>query len=43
MTLEHSPWQQGAIIPLEITGLNHSGEGLGRYQERVVFVPDAVP
>jgi len=35
-------WQQGALIELTITGLNHDGGGIGRHQERVVFVPDAV-
>ncbi|MFE4107601.1 23S rRNA (uracil(1939)-C(5))-methyltransferase RlmD [Almyronema epifaneia] len=36
-------WQQGAVLDLEITGLNSTGEGVGRWQERVVFVPDTVP
>lgn len=36
-------WQQGNLIELEITSLSHSGEGLGRFQGRVVFVPDTVP
>jgi len=35
-------WQQGSLVELEITGLSNSGEGLGRFQERVVFVPDTV-
>ncbi|NJM85781.1 MAG: TRAM domain-containing protein, partial [Leptolyngbyaceae cyanobacterium RM2_2_21] len=35
-------WQQGAVLDLEITGLNSTGEGVGRWQERVVFVPDTV-
>lgn len=35
-------WHQGALIELDITGLNHNGDGLGRHQDRVVFVPDAV-
>lgn len=38
-----NPWQQGALIELTITGLNHQGEGIGRWEERVVFVPDTVP
>lgn len=38
-----NPWQQGALIELTITGLNHQGEGIGRCEERVVFVPDTVP
>ncbi|NEQ33890.1 MAG: 23S rRNA (uracil(1939)-C(5))-methyltransferase RlmD [Leptolyngbya sp. SIO4C5] len=36
-------WQQGAVLDLEITGLNSTGEGVGRWQDRVVFVPDTVP
>ncbi len=36
-------WQQGETIDLEITDLSSSGDGLGRWQERVVFVPDTVP
>lgn len=34
--------QQGQIIELEITDLNTSGEGVGRYQGQVVFVPNTV-
>ena len=34
--------QQGQVIELEITDLNTSGEGVGRYQGQVVFVPDTV-
>lgn len=36
-------WQQGETIELTITDLSSSGDGLGRWQERVVFVPDTVP
>ncbi len=36
-------WQQGAVLELTIETLNHTGEGVGRWQGRVVFVPDAVP
>ncbi|MGG6241358.1 23S rRNA (uracil(1939)-C(5))-methyltransferase RlmD [Nodosilinea sp. AN01ver1] len=36
-------WQQGETIDLAITDLSSSGDGLGRWQERVVFVPDTVP
>jgi 23S rRNA (uracil1939-C5)-methyltransferase len=35
--------QQGDLIELTITNLNHNGEGVGRHQGRVVFVPDVVP
>jgi len=34
--------QQGQTVELEITDLNASGEGVGRYQEKVVFVPNTV-
>ncbi|WP_036482703.1 23S rRNA (uracil(1939)-C(5))-methyltransferase RlmD [Myxosarcina sp. GI1] len=35
-------WQQGSLITLDITDLNTSGEGVGRHQGKVVFVPDTV-
>ncbi|MBE9175627.1 23S rRNA (uracil(1939)-C(5))-methyltransferase RlmD [Synechocystis salina LEGE 06155] len=38
-----SLWQQGAVVELTITGLNHQGEGIGRFDGRVVFVPDTAP
>ncbi|WP_298613360.1 23S rRNA (uracil(1939)-C(5))-methyltransferase RlmD [uncultured Thermosynechococcus sp.] len=38
-----SVWQQGATIELTIDSLNHTGEGVGRWQDRVVFVADTVP
>ncbi len=34
--------QQGQVVELEITDLNTSGEGVGRYEGRVVFVPNSV-
>ena len=34
--------QQGQIVELEITDLNSSGEGVGRHEGKVVFVPDTV-
>ncbi|MGF1589546.1 MAG: 23S rRNA (uracil(1939)-C(5))-methyltransferase RlmD [Pleurocapsa sp.] len=34
--------QQGQTIELEITDLNTSGEGVGRHEGRVVFVPNTV-
>ncbi|MEN9232801.1 MAG: 23S rRNA (uracil(1939)-C(5))-methyltransferase RlmD [Gloeomargarita sp. DG02_1_bins_92] len=37
------PWQQGQEITLAITDLNDQGEGVGRYEQRVVFVADTVP
>jgi 23S rRNA (uracil1939-C5)-methyltransferase len=36
-------WQQGKLLELEIIDLNDRGEGVGRSQGRVVFVPDTVP
>ncbi len=36
-------WQQGATLELEITDLSSDGDGLGRWEGRVVFVPDTVP
>lgn len=36
-------WKQGSLIPITITALASEGEGLGHYQERVVFVPNGVP
>ncbi|MGK7946872.1 MAG: 23S rRNA (uracil(1939)-C(5))-methyltransferase RlmD [Microcystaceae cyanobacterium] len=35
-------WQQGALITLEITDVSHSGDGVGRSQGKVVFVPNTV-
>jgi 23S rRNA (uracil1939-C5)-methyltransferase len=36
-------WQQGETLELEITDLSGSGDGVGRWDNRVVFVPDTVP
>lgn len=41
--MDESYWRQGADISLTITDLNDQGEGVGRWQERVVFVPDTAP
>lgn len=35
-------WQQGQLVEVTITDLSDSGEGVGRYGQRVVFVPDTV-
>ncbi|MBW4656411.1 MAG: 23S rRNA (uracil(1939)-C(5))-methyltransferase RlmD [Kaiparowitsia implicata GSE-PSE-MK54-09C] len=35
-------WQQGAVMELAIASFNHNGDGVGRWQDRVVFVPGAV-
>ncbi|MGF1491844.1 MAG: 23S rRNA (uracil(1939)-C(5))-methyltransferase RlmD [Microcoleaceae cyanobacterium] len=36
-------WQQGEKVELTIADLSDDGNGVGRYQDRVVFVPDTVP
>ena len=35
-------WQQGQLVEMVITDLNDTGEGVGRLDGRVVFVPDTV-
>ena len=35
-------WQQGQVIDVTITDLSDSGDGVGRADDRVVFVPDTV-
>lgn len=35
-------WQQGDLVEIDINDLTDSGEGVGRWRERVVFVPDTV-
>jgi len=39
----HPSWQQGQHLDLDITDLSDSGDGVGRWQNRVVFVPNTVP
>lgn len=36
-------WQQGEQAEVLITDLTDDGNGVGRYQDRAVFVPDTVP
>ncbi|MEL6384065.1 MAG: 23S rRNA (uracil(1939)-C(5))-methyltransferase RlmD [Cyanobacteria bacterium J06626_18] len=36
-------WQQGQTLDLQITDLSSEGDGVGRWENRVVFVPDTVP
>ncbi|BAZ53556.1 RNA methyltransferase [Nostoc sp. NIES-4103] len=36
-------WRQGELIEVTIADLNDTGDGVGRFDERVVFVPDTVP
>ncbi|MGP1384246.1 MAG: 23S rRNA (uracil(1939)-C(5))-methyltransferase RlmD [Thainema sp.] len=38
-----SLWEQGSILELEVIDLSDSGDGVGRWQQRVVFIPDTVP
>ena len=40
--MENQKLQQGRVVELEIIDLNTSGEGVGRYQGQVVFVPNTV-
>ncbi|TVP60184.1 MAG: 23S rRNA (uracil(1939)-C(5))-methyltransferase RlmD [Nodularia sp. (in: Bacteria)] len=35
--------QQGELIEIAIADLSNTGEGVGRFEEQVVFVPDTVP
>ena len=36
-------WQQGSLVEIVIDDLSDTGDGVGRFEERVVFVPDTVP
>jgi 23S rRNA (uracil1939-C5)-methyltransferase len=36
-------WQEGEILKITITDLSNSGDGVGRWDDRVVFVPNTVP
>ncbi|NES07640.1 MAG: 23S rRNA (uracil(1939)-C(5))-methyltransferase RlmD [Okeania sp. SIO2F4] len=38
-----SVWQQGQLVEISITDLTDNGDGVGRYDQKVVFVPDTVP
>ena len=38
-----SAWQVGKEHVIEITGLSHEASGVGRIEERVVFVPETIP
>ena len=37
-----SEWRQGELVEVTITDLSDSGDGVGRFGQRVVFVPDTV-
>lgn len=36
-------WKAGDVLEIAITDLSATGDGLGRWETRVVFVPDTVP
>ncbi|NET36704.1 MAG: 23S rRNA (uracil(1939)-C(5))-methyltransferase RlmD [Cyanothece sp. SIO1E1] len=36
-------WQQGKVLEVAIADLGSTGDGVGRWQDRVVFVPNTVP
>jgi 23S rRNA (uracil1939-C5)-methyltransferase len=40
---EPEPWQQGQLVEITIENLSDRGDGVGKFQGRVVFVPDTVP
>ena len=40
--MTNTMWRQGEIIEVEITDLSDTGDGVGRFDQRVVFVPDTV-
>lgn len=42
LTQSDRPWRQGDLVEVTITDLSDSGDGVGRFGQRVVFVPDTV-
>ncbi len=42
LPLSSHSFRQGDVVELEITDVSDSGEGVGRVDDRVVFVPDTV-
>ncbi len=40
---QSQPWRQGELLEITITDLLDTGDGVGRYEERVVFVPNTAP
>ena len=42
-SIQSLPVKKGSIYDIDIVGLGHSGEGVGRYQDFTVFVPQALP
>ncbi|MBW4639046.1 MAG: 23S rRNA (uracil(1939)-C(5))-methyltransferase RlmD [Gloeocapsa sp. UFS-A4-WI-NPMV-4B04] len=43
VVVNHPQWQQGQLVEVAIADLSDTGDGVGRWNERVVFVPDTVP
>ncbi|AFZ60872.1 23S rRNA (uracil(1939)-C(5))-methyltransferase RlmD [Anabaena cylindrica FACHB-243] len=41
--MTNNVWRQGEVIEVEISDLSDTGDGVGRFEQRVVFVPDTVP
>ncbi|MCT7951972.1 23S rRNA (uracil(1939)-C(5))-methyltransferase RlmD [Ancylothrix sp. C2] len=39
----NNTWQQGELVEIAITDLTDTGTGVGRFEGRVVFVPDTAP
>lgn len=35
-------WQQGSLVEVEIIDVSDRGDGVGRWKDRVIFVPDTV-
>ncbi|MFM2061956.1 MAG: hypothetical protein RLZZ507_1626 [Cyanobacteriota bacterium] len=40
--MTNTVWRQGEVIEVEISDLSDTGDGVGRFDQRVVFVPDTV-
>lgn len=43
VVMNQPQWQQGQLVEVAIADLSDTGDGVGRWNERVVFVPDTVP
>lgn len=41
--MTNTAWRQGEVIEVDIADLSDTGDGVGRFDQRVVFVPDTVP
>lgn len=42
VSASHQGWQQGELVEVTISDLSDRGDGVGRYANRAVFVPDTV-